>query len=69
MEAIGGGLIPAEFSNVVIYTPFDMSPGGPQEFFGYNTPVSSVPEPASVGLLMGGAMLILGRRRKAGSPR
>ena len=69
VEAIGGGLIPAEFSNVVIYTPFDMSPGGPQEFFGYNTPVSSVPEPASVGLLMGGAMLILGRRRKAGSPR
>jgi len=69
VEAIGGGLIPAEFSNVVIYTPFDMSPGGPQEFLGFDTPVSSVPEPASIGVLMAGSMLLLGRRRKAGSPR
>jgi hypothetical protein len=66
-EVEGPSLTPSDFPNVVIYTPTpsEMNPGGPQEFFGYSTPVVGVPEPATIGLLMGGSLFLLGRRRKA----
>jgi len=47
----GPGLTPAQFSDVVIYTPTDMSASGPQEFFGFDTPVETVPEPGTVALV------------------
>jgi len=40
-----------------------MSPGGPQEFMGYNTPVTPIPEPTTLGLLLSGSLLLLGRKR------
>jgi hypothetical protein len=66
-EAAGPGLTPSDFGNVIIYTPTDMSPGGPQEFFGYGTPpLTSVPEPSTFALLGIGAVGLMGRwRRKA----
>jgi hypothetical protein len=65
-EAAGPGLTASDFSNVIIYTPTDMSPGGPQEFFGYGTPLPSVPEPSTFALLGIGAVGLMGRwRRKA----
>ncbi len=57
-EALGGTLTPSDFPDMVIYTPTDMSGGGPQEFFGY------VPEPSTVALLGIGTVGLLGRRRK-----
>ena len=56
-------LTPSDFPNVVIYTPTDMSQRGPQEFFGYGTPITPIPEPSTLGLLMGGSLLLLGRKR------
>jgi hypothetical protein len=51
----------AQFSNVVIYTPTDTSGGGPQEFFGYFTPV---PEPSTTGLVVVGLLGALTIRRR-----
>ncbi|MGD0463522.1 MAG: PEP-CTERM sorting domain-containing protein [Tepidisphaeraceae bacterium] len=62
-EALGGSLTPSDFPNVVIYAPTDMSGGGPQEFFGYGTPVTPVPEPSTLALLGIGAAGLLARRR------
>jgi len=62
-EAEGSSLTPSDFPDVVIYTPFDMSPGGPQEFMGYNTPVTPLPEPSTLGLLVGGSLLLVRRKR------
>jgi hypothetical protein len=61
-ESMGSSFTPSEFSNVVIYTPTEMDSGGPQEFFGYDTPV---PEPSTFALLGIGAVGLLRRRRSA----
>jgi len=62
-EAEGSSLTPSDFPDVIIYTPFDMSPGGPQEFMGYGTPVTPLPEPSTIGLLLGGSLMLLKRKR------
>jgi len=41
--AAGPGLTPGQFVGDVIYTPTDLSATGPQEFFGFNSPVLSEP--------------------------
>jgi len=62
--AAGPGLSPSDFPNVVIYTPTDISPDGPQEFFGYGTP-GTTPEPSSLALLGSGVIgLAMVLRRK-----
>jgi hypothetical protein len=58
--AAGPGLTPAQFSDVVIYTPTDMSASGPQEFFGFDTPVETVPEPGAMALVGFGVMGLVG---------
>jgi hypothetical protein len=65
--AAGPGLTPAQFSDVVIYTPTDMSASGPQEFFGFDTPtLTVVPEPGTVALVGFGLLGLAGvLRRKA----
>lgn len=57
----GGSLTPSEFSNDIIYTPTDMGSGGPQEFFGYGTPI---PEPGTLALVAFGLGLAGALRRK-----
>jgi len=61
-----GSLTTSQFSNVVVYTPTDLSPSGPQEFMGYGTPVTPIPEPSTVMLTGLGVAGLLGicRRRK-----
>ena len=65
VETLGGSLIPSDFSNVIIYTPTpgEMNPGGPQEFLGYGTPVSGIPEPSVLALLGVGSVGLMARRR------
>jgi hypothetical protein len=67
VETLGNDddLSTSEFSNVIIYTPLDMSPGGPQEFLGFGTPVDGIPEPTTFALLGIGAVGLLGRRRRS----
>jgi PEP-CTERM motif len=61
----GGSLTPSQFANVVIYTPTDMSPSGPQEFLGYGTPIAVVPEPGTLALVGFGVLgLAAALRRK-----
>jgi hypothetical protein len=48
----GPGLAPGQFVGDVIYTPTDQTAGGPQEFFGFDTPTLS--EPGSLSLLGSG---------------
>lgn len=58
--AMGSSLRPSQFAGDVIYTPLDQSSGGPQEFFGFDTPVLSEPSTLSVlgtGLFGFGLML------------
>jgi PEP-CTERM motif len=63
----GPGLSPSDFPGVVIYTPTDTSPNGPQEFFGYDTPGGQTPEPSSLALLGSGVIgLAVVLRRKVG---
>ena len=65
--AAGPGLTPGQFAGDVIYTPTDLSENGPQEFFGFNTPVLSEPSTLAVlgsGLFALGALL---RRKLLGS--
>jgi len=63
-EAAGSSLTPSQFANVDIYTPLDMSSGGPQEFFGYGTGTPA-PEPSTLALLGIGAVGLLARRTAA----
>ena len=51
----------AELGNIIVYTPLDGSPKGPQEFFGFNTPV---PEPTSLMLMGTGLLAVAGVVRK-----
>jgi len=61
----GGSLTPLQFNNVVIYTPTDMSASGPQEFFGYGTPVGTpVPEPGTLALVGFGVLGLAGVLRR-----
>lgn len=46
--AAGPGLNPGQFAGDVIYTPTDLSAGGPQEFLGFNPPVLSEPSTLTV---------------------
>lgn len=63
----GPGLTPAQFSDVVIYTPTDMSASGPQEFFGLDTPTDTVvPEPGTMALVGFGALGLAGALRRRG---
>jgi hypothetical protein len=62
--AAGGGLTPAQFSDVVIYTPIDMSASGPQEFFGFDTPFETVPEPGALALVGFGVLGMAGVLRR-----
>jgi hypothetical protein len=63
--AAGPGLAPGQFVGEIIYTPTDLSTGGPQEFFGSDPP--AVSEPSALTILGSGlfsfGMLI---RRKMG---
>jgi PEP-CTERM motif-containing protein len=67
-QAAGPGLTPSQFADVVIYTPIDMSETGPQEFFGLDTPVETVPEPGTLTLVGFGVLGMVGvgkaRRKK-----
>ena len=67
-ETLGnnGSLTPSQFSNLIIYTPTDISPTGPQEFMGYGTPVLPIPEPGTVTLVGWGlaGLLLISHRRK-----
>jgi hypothetical protein len=62
-EAAGSSLSPSDFSNVIIYTPTDMSSGGPQEFLGITGSPINVPEPGTIALVALGATGLLVRRR------
>jgi hypothetical protein len=64
--AAGPSLTPAQFADVEIYTPTDMSASGPQEFFGFDTPITAVPEPGTVALVGFGVlgMVCLVKRKK-----
>ena len=65
--AAGPGLNPGQFIGDVIYTPTNQTAAGPQEFFGFNTPVLS--EPGSLSVLGSGlfAFGLLIRRKLTAS--
>ena len=63
-ESAGSSLSASDFSEVIVYTPTDMSTDGPQEFFGYGTENAPVPEPCSLAVLGLGAVGLLTRRQR-----
>lgn len=55
VKGLGPGLQASQFVGDVIYTPLDQTAGGPQEFFGFNTP-GLLPEPSSLSVLGSGLL-------------